>query len=259
MEGRNWHNIRRNELTRVPGRHVFIDTEADSDHKRGVSRQQWQCAVAIYATRKRSGEYVTDSRDYRNPQDLWADVSDFAGSEGRTIVWAHNLAYDVRISCLFSELPAVGWTLVGHNIAPRGTWFEWRRNKQTLVFTDSFSVYPTSIKRIGEWFGITKPNLPTGDADMGTWLDRCRSDCRILATAILRYLTWLKEEDLGNWQLTGNSQAWATFRHRFLTHKMTVHNEEEVLAAEKRAMWTGRCEAYWHGELLDERIFEYDF
>ena len=40
-----------------------------------------------------------------------------------------------------------------------------------------FSVFTTSIERIGEWFGIPKPSLPSESADMATWIDRCRTDC----------------------------------------------------------------------------------
>lgn len=186
-------------------------------------------------------------------------MSDFASREGRTIVWCHNLAYDIRIGDVFTILPGLGWTLNGHNIAARGTWLEWKGRGGTLIFVDSFSVFPTSIEKLGGWFGQRKPELPNDSADMDTWLNRCRADCGILATAVLEYLRWLKEDDLGNWQMTGNGQAWAAFRHKFLTHKMTVHDVEDALAAEKRAMWAGRCEAYWHGELADQVIYEYDF
>ncbi len=258
-EGRAWHNIKANELTRIPKRHIFIDTEARSERGGGLEIQRWRCGVAIYAKRGRNGEYTTDSRDYRDSQAMWTDVSNFASREGRTVAWCHNLAYDVRIAGMLSILSTGGWTLHGHNIASRGTWFEWRRDGKTLVLVDSFSIYPHSIEHIGKWFGANKPALPDDDSPMAEWLDRCRADCSILATAILRYLQWIKDEDLGNWQLTGNAQSWAAFRHKFLTHRLTVHDEPEVLAAERRAMWAGRCEAYWLGTLWETKVFEYDF
>lgn len=259
MDERRWHNVRPNEQTRIPQQHIFVDTEAWSENDRGVERQSWRCAVAIYAKRSRSGQYTDYSRDYVDANDLWRDVSDFTSSKGRTVLWCHNLAYDVRIASLFQILPESGWTLTGHNIAPRGTWLEWRRNDATLVLCDSFSVFPTSIEQMGKWFGIGKPALPSASAGMDDWLNRCRADCRILATAVIAYLTWLKDADMGNWQLTGNGQAWAAYRHKFLTHKLTVHSEADVLALERRAMWAGRCEAYWHGKITGINVYEYDF
>ena len=259
MDERRWHNIKRNEQTRIPSRHVFVDTEAQKGYDRGVEIQHWRCAVAIYAERDRKGNYTTHDCDYFDPDTLWKDVSGFADRPGRTVVWCHNLAYDIRISGVFTVLPESGWTLIGHNISPRGTWLEWRRDGRTLVFCDSSSVFPVGIDTIGKWFGIGKPALPSEDAGMDVWINRCHADCRILATVILRYLEWLKREDMGNWQLTGNAQAWAVYRHKFLTHKLTVHSEVDALAMERRAMWAGRCEAYWHGKISGINVYEFDF
>jgi len=259
MNERRWHNIRRNELTRLPLRHIFVDTEATKTYERGVEHQRWRCAVAIYATRRRDGKYTQDGRDYVDVERLWRDVSDFTSGHGRTILWCHNLAYDVRIASVFQVLPSLGWALGAHNITPRGTWIEWRRDGATLILCDSFSVFPAGIEQIGIWFGIGKPPLPPESAGMDDWLNRCRSDCRILATAVIAYLEWLKDADMGNWQVTGNGQAWAAYRHKFLTHKLTVHSETDVLALERRAMWAGRCEAYWHGKLNGITVYEYDF
>lgn len=259
MDERKWHNIRANEMTRIPQKHIFVDTEAHREWRNGVDTQQWRCAVGIYATRNRRGEYESHSRDYLSAQDLWNDVSSFTSSGGRTVLWAHNLGYDIRIADVFTILPKLGWALIGHNIASRGSWIEWRRDGATLILCDSFSVFPTSMERVGVWFGMGKPDLPGESDEMGVWLDRCRADCRILATAVLSYLAWLKQEDMGNWQMTGNAQAWAAFRHKFLTHKLTVHSEREVLEKERRALWAGRCEAYWHGEYKGGYVYEYDF
>ena len=258
-EERAWHNIKPNETTRIPLYHIFIDTESYSERAQGTETQIWRCGFAVFARRGRDGGYTTHDSEYSDPKTLWDDVSRFAGRTGRTVVWCHNAGHDIRIAAVLGILPILGWRLQGHNIATRGTWLEWRRDGQSLIIVDSYSVFPTSIKRIGEWFGHHKPALPGETADMATWIDRCRADCWILAQAILRYLQWLKEEDLGNWQLTGNAQAWATFRHKFLTHKLTVHSEEEVLKAERRAMWAGRCEAFWRGNLFGTRVMEYDF
>lgn len=259
MDDRKWHNIRPNEQNRIPVRHVFIDTEAKKEHGREVEFQEWRCACATYATRKRTGEYATYDRDYVDPETLWRDVSDFASGDGRTIVWCHNLAYDVRISDLFTVLPSLGWALNGHNISPRGTWLEWRRDGRTMVLCDSVSVFPAGIEQVGKWFGMAKPPLPREDSGMAEWLNRCRADTRILTTAVLGYLEWLKNDDMGNWQITGNAQAWAAFRHKFYTHKLTVHSDREALDAERRAMWAGRCEAYWHGKITGITILEYDY
>jgi hypothetical protein len=104
-----------------------------------------------------------------------------------------------------------------------------------------------------------KRRLPAaGQGGVGLY-SRCWRDVEILRAAVVAYLAWLDSDDLGNWQVTGSGQSWATYRHKFLDESLTVHADAEALTAERRAMWTGRCEAYWHGEIGYQVVHEWDF
>jgi hypothetical protein len=197
--------------------------------------------------------------DYSDPKTLWTDVEAFCTKSGRTILWAHNLGYDVRITQAFDILPELGWRLTAHNIGKNSVWLEWKKDDKTLLMADSVTVYGQKLQKIGAYFGLGQVPIPDDrDSDAG-WLARCRQDVVILQTAMLAYLKWIEDEDMGNWRLTGAAQSWATFRHKFLTHKLVIHDDEEALKAERRAMWAGRCEAYWHGELKGQVVHEWDF
>lgn len=197
--------------------------------------------------------------DYHDPKALWVDVEAFCKTSGRTILWAHNLGYDVRITQAFDILPALGWRLTAHNIGKSGVWLEWRKDGKTLLMADSVTVFGQKLAKVGAYFGLGQIESPKDKDDDAAWLRRCRRDVEILQTAMLAYLQWLEEDDMGNWRLTGAAQSWATFRHKFLTHKMVVHDDEFALEAERRAMWAGRCEAYWIGELRGQVVHEWDF
>jgi hypothetical protein len=256
---RRWHNVTKNETTRIPKRHIFIDTESRIEQTENGHIQTWRLGCAEFATINKAGKVTLRAADYQTPETLWDDVGTFANREGRTIVWAHNLGYDVRISQALRILPTLGWRLVAHNITSRATWLEWRRERSTLVMADSVSVWNTTLAKVGVWFGLGKKQLSLYDAGDAEWLDRCRGDVQILRTSILAYLAWIKDADMGNWQITGAGQSWATFRHKFMTFKLTVHDEDEVLRVERRAMWAGRCEAYWKGEINAQTVHEWDF
>jgi hypothetical protein len=256
---RTWHNVKQNETTRVPNRHIFLDTEAVIRRSGKAQSQRWRLAVACYSTTRKDRPTREEWVNHDTQRHLWDTVTEFAGSEGRTVLWAHNLGYDARISSTFTHLPRLGWRLVGHNITPRGTWLEWKRDKATLLMVDSASVFATTIAKVGKYFGIGKLPIPSDDASEESWFAYCRRDTEILHKAVTTYLQWLRDDDMGNWQLTGAGQSWATFRHKFLTHKMVVHDDERALKAERRAMWAGRCEAYWRGELKGQVVHEWDF
>lgn len=257
-DDRSWHYVKRNETTRIPRRHIFLDTEARSDATPNGQIQRWRLAVACFQRSPKGKKHYERWAQFSDPVGLWRAVSEHTGKDDRTILWAHNLAYDVRISEAFTILPDLGWRLVSHNLAPRGTWLQWKKGKASLVMVDSVAIFPTTLAQVGKTVGLGKPDLPSFDDSDSAWFERCTADVRILATAVNNYLAWLESEDLGNWQLTGAGQSWAAFRHRFMTHRLLVHGDDTALAAERRAMWTGRCEAYWHGTLDRQVVHEWD-
>lgn len=244
---RFYHYIRPNEACRIPRRHIFLDSESRSRPVKGGQEQTFRCAVARFWAAEKDRKEQEWEREYVHAADLWNDIVQFTRGRSRTVLWAHNLGYDVRVVECLQILPLLGWTLVQHNFASRGTWMQWRKGQTSITMVDSASVFGIALGQLGEHFGIGKLDLPGPDADDAEWLARCRVDVDILATAIKAYLWWLESSDMGNWQHTGAGQSWAAFRHRFLTHQILVHADEGALAAERRAMWTGRCEAYWHG------------
>lgn len=258
MDSRPWHYVKHNRTSRLPRRHIYLDTEAVSTRTNVGQRQRWRLGVAKFTAAEKGRRATEVMRTFTDPRALWPAVSDHCRARSRTVLWAHNLGYDVRIAEAFTVLPELGWRLVGHNMAPRGAWLQWRRDETSLVMVDSCGVYPTSIEAIGQWFDHAKEPLPSDADDFAVWQRRCQIDVEILATAVQTYLAWLEREDLGNWQLTGAGQSYAAFRHRFMAHELLVHGDAEALAAERRAMWAGRCEAYFHGRTGYVGVEEWD-
>jgi hypothetical protein len=254
-----WHYVKPNETTRVPRRHIFLDTEAHRDRVPGGEEQRWAIAVACFRVARPDRPAHEHWSTWDDPEIMWKEIDQWCGASGRTILWTHNLGYDSRISEMFTVLPRHGWRLMAHNLVGKGTWLIWRKNRTTLTMCDSASVFPTTLGKVGTTLGLSKLPLPTEDSRCVGLYSRCWRDVEILRTGIVAYLEWLEHEDLGNWQLTGAGQSWAAFRHKFMDRRLLVHADTEALAAERRAMWTGRCEAYWHGEIGYQVVHEWDF
>lgn len=251
--------MKANEACRVPRRHIFLDTEAGTERLASGHRQTWRCAVACYRVAEKGRPARERWAEYDQPAHLWREVDVHCGRSARTVLWAHNLGYDVRISDAFRYLPALGWKLVAHNLVSRGTWFRWVKGRATLMMVDSGSVYPTTLAKVGAAFGMGKLDLPDEDDSMAAWMARCRRDVEILRQGVVTYLDWIEAEDLGNWQVTGAGMASTVYRHKFMTYNILVHGDAQALAAERRALWAGRCEAYWRGEMPRQVLHEWDF
>jgi hypothetical protein len=259
MDGdRRWHYIKPNETTTVPRRLVFVDTEAYGDRNPFGHVQSWALAVACFRSQRPDRAAAEQWATYDDPEMLWRAVDAYVGKSGRTVLWTHNLGYDARIAEIFEILPALGFTLVAHNLIGKGCWLMWRRGRASLTMVDSTSVFPCELVRLGVHMGLPKLPLPPASARGIGLYSRCWRDVEILRAAVLAYLEWLEREDLGNWQITGAGQSWATFRHRFMDRRLLVHDDTDALTAERRAMWTGRCEAFWHGALGFQVVHEWD-
>lgn len=258
MGERRWHYIKPNETTNVPRKLVFLDVEAARERGPFGETQTWALAVACMRSQRPDRKPVESWGTFDDPEIMWGEIDTFVGKSGRTVLWTHNLGYDSRVSEMFEILPAMGFTLIAHNLVSRGAWLMWRRGRASLTMVDSASVFPCELLRLGVHMGLPKLPLPDARARGVGLYSRCWRDVEILRAAVLAYLDWIEREDLGNWQLTGAGQSWATFRHRFMDKPLLVHDDQDAIAAERRAMWTGRCEAYWHGELKFQVVHEWD-
>lgn len=258
MDERAWHYIKPNEQTRIPRRHIVIDAGARSTRTKWGREFTWRCGHAWFAKSAKGRPLTTSEAGFTTPRQLWEAVTDHCVSNGRTVLWAHNAGWQLRIADAFRILPQLGWELTAHNIIPHGSWLMWRNGNKSLTMVDVAAVFPTMVPEIGKWFGLGKPRVPTAEASTQAWDVHCRATVRILATAVTAYLTWLERGDMGNWQLTGAGQSWAAFRHKWMRHRMLVHADVDAMAAERRSMWTGRCEAYWRGTVRREVLHEWD-
>lgn len=242
----------------MPNRFVILDTEARTELLDRVEVQTWRCGVVNYVHRTSKGNWRQRIEEYTDVDNLWTGIGEHCRKGARTVLYAHNLPYDMRISRVLDALPRNGWCLDNIRLDSRGSWSRWSRNKASLILCDSASIFPCTLATLGMLIGKRKLGLPDGD-DMAPWLARCRSDVDILSTIMLQYLDWLKTGAAGNWQMTGSSQSWAHWRHCHYTEKVLIHHDMEATDAERRALWTGRAENWRWGRDATDPVFEYDW
>lgn len=255
------HYVTPNHQTRVPRAFLYLDTEAHRvrDGRREV--QTFRLGVCAFdAMRKdRSGWKEREWVSADTTDGLWAWITDRCRRKARTVLVAHNLAYDLRISNAFEHLPELGWTFIAGRVDDGQAWFIWRHGDRTLCMVDSTSWVPVSLERLGALCGLGKLPLPDEDDSHEAWLGRCRRDVEILADVWRRLMCWVESDDLGNWKLSGAGQSWAAYRHRFMDSRLLVHEDDDARDAERAASHTGRCEAWQHGQLTAGPYTEWDF
>jgi hypothetical protein len=223
------------------------------------SVRTWGLAYATFRAAPKGRKVAEDSALFEESVNLWEAVAAFTAEGARTVLWAHNLGATLRIADGLQTLSRMGWQLLAHNLAPHGTWLVWGKGKTRLTMVDLASVFPKLLPEIGKTFGLAIRSSQAGRESTDQAIGRCQDGEAIVRTAATAYLQWIEDAGLGNWQFTGAGQSYAAMRHKHLTHQMLVHDDPDALAMERAAMWTGRCEAYWHGTLLREVVHEWDF
>lgn len=252
------HWIRHNHQNRIPSRWIAFDTEAVKEKTPTGEIQTWRMGGAVKWRSDLKGGDCAEFEYFSSPEALWTWVTEFCRPKQRTVVWAHNLGYDARISQMMDILPRLGWRLDWCNMGSQVSTMTWRSEVGTLTFADMTSWLPMPLENVGGMVGLPKMKMPGNRATVYDWKPYMMRDVDILYRAAKEITTFVRSEDLGNWQPTGAGMAFATWRHKFLEHNILVHNDENALKAERKAMHTGRAEAWRHGRLTGDEWTEVD-
>lgn len=252
------HYIRENKAAQVPRRIVVMDCEARSTIHRDHEIQEWRCGAVYFGHWTNTGRHHHHVSAYTSATVLWNDIAEHTRPKQRTVIYCHNLPYDMRISNCLEHLPRLGFHLDAIRASSKGCWSRWSRNGASLILVDSASLFPVTVHRLGLLYGTKKLALPQTD-NIDDWLRRCTRDVDITARIIVEYFGWLRTGVAGNWQLTGAGQSWSHWRHAHLTHPVLVHTDGEAIEAERRAMWTGRAENWQWGRDYEIPVYEWDW
>lgn len=256
---REAHYLRPTPTTRIPRDHLFLDVETRPTLTATGEMHDWRLACSEYLRRDpRRGWTDPVKETHRTVTDLWVHVNHLAQPKRRLVIWCHNLTFDLRASRALAALPAFGFDLDGISIENVQSWARFTREETTVMMVDSVSWLPAPLAKIAAGLGIDPLPLPHKDASNSEWETRCAHDVTTLRRAIIELLDLIETQRLGPWRPTGSGQSHSAWRARFLVHKPLVHDQVDALAAERRAQWTGRCEAWRWGEHTDGPYVEYD-
>ena len=244
--------------TRLPLSTVVIATSTLLDWEKPHYRERWRTGIAHY--RRTGGRRKPEVKwqSYAEPSNLWASLTTWCGSSGLTFVWVHDLPRLARISELFVHLPHHGWRLDKFSLNPGAAWMVWRKGKATIKVCDVMSIWSMNLDKLAILFGTARGVQPPEEDYYLKWTAYTKADATIIRTAVDAYMSWIESEDLGTLAVTGNGQAWSAFRRRFMTDGILIHADKDAREAERRAMWTGRCEAFWHGTIDFAVTHEWD-
>lgn len=253
------HYLKALKTTSVPRRLLWLNCDSRMVKRNNSLVQEWRCgALGTTHFTSRRRERKDTMTAYDDPQQLWATVDDYCVGNRRVVLWAYDLALQLRISKGLVHLPLMGWSLKRIVLERTSAWASFQCDDRSLLMCDIKSWCPVEFDKLVAATGHDKPVEREFTAGPEFRQRVMIWQAGVIRDATMEILNWIESNDLGQFRPTGSGQSYAAFRRKHLTHRLLVHDDERRLAAERAAMWTGRCEAWRHGRLAGGPFVEYD-
>ena len=253
------HYLKPLTRTVTPRRLMWLDCAAAMTREQGMSVARYHVAAlgTTHYTRRKQ-ERKDTLNVYGNPYALWHEANQFCGKGKRVVLFAYDLAQQIRTSQAMTHLPMFGWQLENIVLERTAAWALYRSGDRSLMMCDLKSWTTADLSTLVSdvtYGAVTNIEAPAGQQ---FWPDICRQRAGFVRDITLQILNWIEGEGLGPFRPTGSGQSYAAYRRRFAHTRLLVHDDVARLSAERDAMHTGRCEAWRHGTLGNGPFVEHD-
>jgi hypothetical protein len=240
-----------NKRVTCPTRAVWVDTETRStEESPGINRHDLWFGWAAYGRRHRETQWSDpDWHRFTDPEGFWTWCVSHVPRATALYVFAHNAAYDMTVTRVWDILPDWGWDLTGAVLESPPFLTTWRKDRHVIKVVDTLNLWRKPLAVLGDVVGVPKLDMPDLEAPREDWDRYCRRDVTVLREMCLRWWQWLRDEDLGSAAVTLASQAFTTYRHRYLTHPVFIDNNRGALRLSRDAYSGGRTECFRLGEI----------
>jgi len=244
---------------------IFFDTE--TTRNRTVLRKKTKNKKDIHVTEHKFlfGYYIytkfsekrkkfirRDANFIFNRKEFLKYIIDLANKikEDKLFVFAHNMQFDYTAIKAY-QLKELGWHKTDLTIVePIRFVVEWTNDKKSIVFIDTMNFFKSSLKKLGDTFGLEKLEVDLSRRDIvyvaedEGWykmLKYCQRDVEIIEKAITWMIETLKYHYRVPFAYTLAGLAMNYFRKKT---KYRLYIKPEVDEIEEQAYFGGRTEAF---------------
>ena len=253
------HYLRTLQSTTTPQRLLWLHCASSLHQEQGMTVARYHTAAlgtTHYTSRRKVRRDTMNT--YMGPSDLWAEADRFCTRGKRVVLFAHDLAQQIRTSQAMVMLPRLGWELQNIVLERTAAWALYRSFDRTLMMCDLRSWCNADLGQLLRDVQASPDARLEVEAGPSWQAERAASCAAVVRDAVLQILNWIEGENLGPFRPTGSGQSYSAYRRRFAHSRLLVHDDVNRLAAERAAMHTGRAEAWRHGQLNTGPYIEYD-
>lgn len=254
------HALRENHSVGYPKNIIFFDVESrlNRDGEKIIHTPYLFIGYRYYKDKRIKKGYSEEWFYTDNADDFWSWVCSKVYRREKLYMFAHNPTYDIVAGQGFPYLRKKGYDITRFYEKGRTFILEFRKDDRAIVVLNVGNFYQGTVKQIGEAFGLPKLELDYEDPTLEEALPYCKRDVEIIAKAMLTWINFCRDYELGHFGLTAPKQAFNAFRHKFMHHKIYLHDNEEADTLERECYYGGRTEAFYIGYVKDDTIYTLD-
>lgn len=244
----------------LPKRLMFFDTEApfkETSNERGIF--EFELGVAIF--HEIDKEVRTKNREvivFSEKEKMLEFINDKIRAKETLYIFAHNIAFDMRVLNLFSQLIDDNW--ISEPPILNNLVFIWslKKDNYKIIFLDTANFGVQTVKDLGSDLGFPKLEIDFDTATKEELETYAIRDTEILEKFILTYISFLHTHKLGRFNITLAAQALTAFRTKFYNEDIYIHSHLGATNLERDSYYGGRTEIFRYGYLGENEYFMLD-
>lgn len=248
------HYIPRNHSNESPANCVWLDTETRPRRQPdGTEKHYLWFGFACYQRREKGRQWSEPQwLRFTTRAEFWDWIESLTRPKTRLYLFAHNGGFDLPVLGAFSELPRRGWAMKSAVVDAPPMIITWRKEGRAMRFVDTLNIWRIPLAKLAESVGLEKLPMPGKRASRAKWDAYGRNDTEIIRQACHRWFDFLAENDLGGFAPTLASQAFNSYRHRFMPVPLLADANDKALEISRAAYLGGRTECFRLGRYQGE-------
>lgn len=244
------HFLRVPKRSAQPSQCLWFDTETKgSADARGAQRHALTFGWAVYQSQYTPGTWSKPQwLRFTDKGELWDFVVSKTNKAKVLYVFAHNGAFDLPVTSAFTELPARGWKLGKAVCDAPPIILKWTRDGATILFIDTLNIWRMPLAKVAKGNGMEKFPMPAEGDSVEAWDRYGKNDADIIRVAVINWLAFIARHDLGPFAHTLASQAFKSYKYRFMQHDIFIDNNPKANELSRAAYVGGRVECFAIGE-----------
>ena len=234
----------------IPYTWLFTDTETHLEKTEGACSHHftlgWTC---LWLRSQAKGKDHYDWTFFNDELTYNQYLSFLAFRLGDLLIVGHNIFFDLQAAGFYDYFTRWGWNLKFYYDKGLTYILKCTNGRGKITVVSSTNWFDFSLEKLGESLGYHKLKIDFDTATPEMLKSYCRRDVEILVRGIRVYIDFITDNDLGKFSLTKASQAFTSYRYRFMPRKIYLHDNDYAVDLERAAYIGGRTECFHLGNI----------